>query len=449
MDGSKWVNRSQKWQALGCFCVVLMSLAASAHAQSPVGAVLVVPRSSQADEDLIRSLNNSLVVSLLYRNDNSAVAAYSFALSGRFTTDKIQVRVPTGWLGALTGLNTITGLNTKPFDVVTSASDTTVVSVSTHSQTFISGPAGTAFYLIPLGQWDAFIRVNRNKWPDWQNPVHLTQDMTLVAYNPPNGSGILLTDNSGFDARYLNPGVATTNVVYNVVETPTPVPNQNTPPPTGLSFFRLTDSFPGESGAAWFPDKQYVAGGFVTTFQFQMANLGSLRSDVTPGGDGFAFVIQDFDLSPLGPFGGFLGYHGIPNSLAVEFDTYWNQEPGFGDPDGNHISVHTRGTAPNSVSESASIGRTPTGSLPNLHDGARHLVQILYQPGALSIFLDDLQFPVLVVNRGPDGSPLELTRLLGLPDGRAWWGFTAGTGAAYQTHDIFSWDFRTFANGPF
>ena len=37
---------------------------------------------------------------------------------------------------------------------------------------------------------------------------------------------------------------------------------------------------------------------------------------------------------------------GISNSIAIEFDTSHNID--FGDPDDNHISVHTRGLLPNS-----------------------------------------------------------------------------------------------------
>ena len=78
-----------------------------------------------------------------------------------------------------------------------------------------------------------------------------------------------------------------------------------------------------------------------------MDSLGNI------GADGFTFVIQNSDSSlfggggssALGSTGGGLGYAGIPNSLAVEFDTWFN--PVLGDPNGNHISVHTAGTLQN------------------------------------------------------------------------------------------------------
>lgn len=39
------------------------------------------------------------------------------------------------------------------------------------------------------------------------------------------------------------------------------------------------------------------------------------------GGSGFAFVLQAAGASAVGRAGSGLGYDGIPNSLAIEFDT--------------------------------------------------------------------------------------------------------------------------------
>ena len=47
------------------------------------------------------------------------------------------------------------------------------------------------------------------------------------------------------------------------------------------------------------------------------------------GADGFAFVLQNDRRFALGEGGMSLGYGGIANSLAVEFDTYYNPEPAF------------------------------------------------------------------------------------------------------------------------
>jgi hypothetical protein len=52
----------------------------------------------------------------------------------------------------------------------------------------------------------------------------------------------------------------------------------------------------------------------------------------------------------------------------------------------------------------------------------------------MRVFLDDLTNPVLTIS-------LDLSSLLRLDNGSAWVGFTAGTGAAWENHDIVSWQF--------
>lgn len=205
----------------------------------------------------------------------------------------------------------------------------------------------------------------------------------------------------------------------------------------GANGFRLTPSFRYQRGAVWLADRQFIGSGFQTTFQFRISNPGGLiqwsPQGYQRGGDGFAFVIQNYTVPVVGPFAGYLGYHGIPRSVAIEFDTWWNAEPGFYDPNGNHISVHTRGFGGNSASELASIARTT--AIPFLKDGNVHTVRFDYTPGILQVYIDNFTTPVLTVPN------LDLSSLLGMTDGRAWVGFTAGTGSAYQTHDVLSWQF--------
>ena len=62
---------------------------------------------------------------------------------------------------------------------------------------------------------------------------------------------------------------------------------------------------------------------FSSAFQFRIPNAAGLEDSDGTGADGFTFVLAT---SPtvLGVSGGGLGYGGIENSLAVEFDTYNN-----------------------------------------------------------------------------------------------------------------------------
>ena len=201
-------------------------------------------------------------------------------------------------------------------------------------------------------------------------------------------------------------------------------------------FLRLTPSLRIQRGSAWLADRQDVQNGFSTMFQFQM----TARGDVFPngitedtGGDGFTFVIQNADPKAMGYPGGGMGYAGITNSLAVEFDTWDNNESGhflLRDPDDNHISVQTRGTDANSEFKGCSLGLTP--NLPELSDGEVHTVKIEYVPGTLIVYVDDMELPVLAVK-------VDLSTTLALEDGKAWVGFTAATWDAFENHDILNW----------
>jgi sugar lactone lactonase YvrE len=192
---------------------------------------------------------------------------------------------------------------------------------------------------------------------------------------------------------------------------------------------RLTPAAGGQAGAAWYASEpQYVAEQFSTTFRFQMAeNVGNLG-----GSDGFTFAIQNSDPFFLSNAGGNLAYFGLQNSIVVEFDTFRNSE--FSDPSESHISVHTAGTAANRPHESYSLGAFSTN--PILDDAAIHTAKIEYQQGNLSIYLDDLMTPVLIV-------AVDLPNTLALNHGRAWLGFTAATGGGLQTHDILDWFVET------
>ena len=186
--------------------------------------------------------------------------------------------------------------------------------------------------------------------------------------------------------------------------------------------------------SAWHQNRQNVRNGFETTFQFQISE----RDAKLGGADGIAFVIQNQSLDALGAAGGGMGYgedkttkaKGISNSVAIELDTYMN--PVHSDTTANSISVHTNGTGPNNASETFSIGSVEANS--DMSDGAVHTVKIVYVPGRLDIYLDDLTSPALSVR-------LNLNTTLDLFRGQAYVGFTSSLATARENHDILNWSF--------
>ena len=215
-----------------------------------------------------------------------------------------------------------------------------------------------------------------------------------------------------------------------------PVP----PPPPGVTnVLRITPNATGIAGSAWFNTQQPVSGVFSSTFTFQ---LSGGNTEFGPA-DGFAFVIQNSAQTALGPDGCGIGFGGsssgctsnggIPNSLAVEFNTFQNP----GDPSSNFVSIQTCLTGANSV-DPGTCRIAINSTLPiTLGDGNVHSVTVNYS-GPSTKLLD-----VIVDGNDlfPGGVLFDLTTI-GINNGNAWVGFTAATGRAYDNQDILSWTFQ-------
>jgi hypothetical protein len=199
---------------------------------------------------------------------------------------------------------------------------------------------------------------------------------------------------------------------------------------------RLTPAENHKAGAAWSEQKQIVAGGFETSFEFQLTGQGGLG----PGADGFAFVIQNAGPDAIGNAGSAGGFalgdrhyysrlQGIPQSIAVFFDTFHNPETN--DPSDNYVGIYTAGR-PNKMrwppSRLAQSKHLPL----NLKDRQVHQVRITFQPPLLTVFLDGQS--VLT-------STVDLSTVVD-SGGAAYTGFTASTGGGFENHDILNWNLR-------
>ena len=235
-----------------------------------------------------------------------------------------------------------------------------------------------------------------------------------------------------------------------------------------VNAIRLTSMVKNSSGAVWYNTMQRVDLGFETTFCFSIDReqeqhcqtpVVQKKNCMFRGGDGFALVIHDNGYySSLGTNGGDLGYGGIDNSIALEFDTWYNAF--LGDIYQNHVAIHTMGKAMNSPFSHSRV--SSTSNIPVLADKNRHCVKVRYQPwidnealvdksfsaspyaaqflrtgsGLLQVWIDDFTRPVLT-------APLNINSTLALDGGLAWIGFTASTGTASQNHFIYSWSFTS------
>ena len=217
---------------------------------------------------------------------------------------------------------------------------------------------------------------------------------------------------------------------------------------TSANALRTTGAVENQVGAAWYNTLVNVAGGFDTYFKFQITNRGGYSPDWSlipgsTGADGFAFVVQGVNTSQIGAYASGLGYFYLPDSLAIEFDT-WQNIPSYCEPNGNHIAVQSEGVLPNRPEHCAGSDFNGPYANPNLgiatvgkdmSNGSVYDVHIHYAPGNLAIYLDDFATPVLSVS-------VDLATKLALPQGtQAFIGFTSSTGGAFENHDIVSWSF--------
>lgn len=261
---------------------------------------------------------------------------------------------------------------------------------------------------------------------------------------------------------------------------------------------QMTHPAMSQDASMWFSVPQNVANGFNIWFEFR----------ITPGAgayataDGLAFVIQNAlsggvdttagctatgqGPTALGSGGGCMGYGGIPNSVALEFDTY-NNEPwdsadyGSDSNYANHIALQSCGLndgapLPNSpahigagncllslggqngapvstlVSNPQSSGTSPSNSTAvTLADGNLHQVVVVYNgpldtpANTLSVYLDP-QFVSGTMTPVAGSTPIftgsfDITQYMNLTNGLAYVGFTSGTGSAYETHEVLGWTF--------
>ena len=198
---------------------------------------------------------------------------------------------------------------------------------------------------------------------------------------------------------------------------------------------RLTDAERHKAGAAWLRDRQPVAGGFETAFQFRITASGGLGG----GADGFAFVLQNSGPMAIGGKGSGGGFalgdeksEAIPQSIAVFFDTFRNEE--IGDRSNNFVTICTAGRPQELRWPPPRLASSKKLAV-NLKDRKSHTVRIVYEPPVMSVYLDNARALATAV---------DLSTVIGA-DGAAWVGFTASTGEGYENHDILSWSFSRTA----
>jgi len=256
----------------------------------------------------------------------------------------------------------------------------------------------------------------------------------------------------------------------------------------------------------WFTVPQRVNSGFSTYFRYQIHN----PSTCCAPGDGFAFVVQNSSpsyptdpnygasgvgLTAVGAANGGLGYTGIRNSLAVEFDTAANSwDPSING--NNHVAVQSCGTNTNGpvhvagsfpfdeasatsclVGGVGGPGLNNSDTLPHLGvtcgetscaDGSPTDVVIEYAPGRLMVYVGQplhfitgthtpcpsvnltlgcaaAELPVIDIPYNIDHSKNASTGIALASGTSAYVGFSASQTNEPQVEDILEWEFTPHA----
>lgn len=152
---------------------------------------------------------------------------------------------------------------------------------------------------------------------------------------------------------------------------------------SGESCIQLTDEINNQTGCAWNGDQIDFAGDFSLTLDYYFGNNIN-------GADGNTFTFQPSNSTACGQNGGQLGAGGLSNALAIEFDTYDNDNPThLWDMACDHIAVEIDG---NMLGPGAPycgpVCAKPGGG--NIDDGGTYTVDIVWNAATqqLDIYFD-------------------------------------------------------------
>jgi hypothetical protein len=185
---------------------------------------------------------------------------------------------------------------------------------------------------------------------------------------------------------------------------------------------RLTEAKDWATGTA-FSSKSVNLSNFSAAFQYQFSDTGQWGT-----ADGIAFVIKNAD-SVAGANGGGMGYMGTPNSVAVEFDTWYNTEDLYNDKSANHIAIDVNGSM-KSFSE--------LDVSPQFNGSGTWYAWVDYQNGVLTASTGQSsdKSDAVTISKAVD-----IPNIVGSSTGLV--GFTASTGAASQNQDISAFQYSS------
>ncbi|WP_290790490.1 lectin-like domain-containing protein [Flavihumibacter sp. UBA7668] len=178
--------------------------------------------------------------------------------------------------------------------------------------------------------------------------------------------------------------------------------------------YTLTDATNTQSGSVWNMNKILLTSSF--EFKFDV-NLGCKDSD---GADGMVFMLQPISTN-IGSQGGGIGYQNVRPSIAIEIDTWQNQENN--DPAFDHISIQRDGIIQHNVPNNLAGPVSAILNNNNIEDCQWHAFTIRWDAinKVLSAYID---------NQLRVSTTIDLIQDVFNNDPSVYWGFTSATGGA-------------------
>ncbi|RYZ27245.1 MAG: PKD domain-containing protein, partial [Sphingobacteriales bacterium] len=172
--------------------------------------------------------------------------------------------------------------------------------------------------------------------------------------------------------------------------------------------FLLTPNAGNKWGSVWYKNFIDLKENFDFSFKLFLGN-----SDA--GADGIAFVLQP-NSTATGSGGGGLGYDGIKPSLAVEYDTYRNDDPVF-----DHIGIHKNGDYTSAGALVSPVQAHETNA--NIEDGKWHTTRIVWNAAAktMIVYFDSTE---RITYTG------DIVASIFNGNSQVYWGFTGATGGS-------------------
>lgn len=188
-------------------------------------------------------------------------------------------------------------------------------------------------------------------------------------------------------------------------------------------------------GGVYFGEINDINSGFEINCKFRIYNGDNRGSNdgSIPGADGIAFAITSEKFDSTKYKAGFLGYEGLNECIAIEYDTFKNGP--FADPNGNHISVMSNGLNPISTKHNFNLLEKTNDKIDIISgDSAIYSSKIIYQNNNIIVYFNKGEE---VLKEVINIKNINIKSLLNLNnEKKLYFTLFGGTGIAIEDHEI-------------